>query len=47
MEADLVGYLVSGGSPDGYQPWVYWDLHVREALEQHAEVLGIVAGSRP
>jgi S-formylglutathione hydrolase FrmB len=27
---------------DGAHDWDYWDLHVREALEQHAEVLGLV-----
>jgi putative tributyrin esterase len=26
---------------DGGHEWGYWDLHVREALEQHAGVLGL------
>jgi putative tributyrin esterase len=28
----------------GAHTWEYWDLHVREALRQHAEVLGIRRG---
>jgi S-formylglutathione hydrolase FrmB len=31
---------------EGAHDWDYWDLHIQEALAQHAEVLGIVAGSR-
>jgi putative tributyrin esterase len=31
--------------PGGHD-WDYWDLHVQEALAQHAEVLGVSAVSR-
>jgi site-specific DNA recombinase len=40
MEAVIVGQFLAGG-PVGVQSWDYWDLHVREALAQHARVLGI------
>ncbi len=46
---DFHRHLVAIGFPHSYHEhpgahtWEYWDLHVREALRQHAEVLGIQA----
>lgn len=41
-ESEIIGVFVEGaGSADRKYPWDYWDGHVREALVQHARVLGI------
>lgn len=41
-ESDLIGVLVDGaGSAPGHHTWDYWDDHVREAIAQHARVLGV------
>jgi site-specific DNA recombinase len=40
LEAGLVAAALAG-SLSGTHEWDYWDLHMREALEQHARVLGI------
>lgn len=38
---DEMGYPHSWKEHPGAHTWEYWDVHVQEALAQHAEVLGI------
>ncbi len=41
-ESEIIGALVErAGSADREYLWEYWDEHVREALAQHARVLGL------
>jgi putative tributyrin esterase len=38
---DAMGFEHHYAEHPGAHDWDYWDLHVREALEQHARVLGV------
>lgn len=38
---EAIGFPHAYAEHPGGHTWEYWDLHVREALRQHAEVLGI------
>jgi len=38
---EAIGFPHTYTEHPGAHTWEYWDLHVREALRQHAEVLGI------
>lgn len=40
-ELDKLGLEHKYAEFDGGHEWDYWDLHVRDALEQHAKVLGL------
>ncbi len=42
IESDLVSAAIWGqGSAGGQYDWDCWDLHLQEALAQHARVLGL------
>lgn len=41
-ELDRLGLEHLYAEHSGGHEWDYWDLHVREALEQHARVMGIM-----
>lgn len=40
---EAIGFPHTYAEHPGAHTWEYWDVHVREALRQHAEVLGIAA----